>query len=135
MKKNEVEVGKTYVVKVSNKLVPVRLDSVSSYGGWNGTNLRTNRGVRIRSAMKLRKEYVPKPKTPPVEATVPSYGGFKEGDRVELSADEYNPRQVGKIVEAERGGMFIVELDKEFWDADDHDGIREVYFTDMKKIA
>ena len=55
MKKADVELGKTYVVKVSGHLVPVRLEAVSSYGGWVGRNLHTNREVHIRSAMRLRR--------------------------------------------------------------------------------
>lgn len=58
MLKSQVSIGKTYVAKVSNSLVRVRLDSVCSYGGWNATNLDTNRQVRIKSAAKLRKEVV-----------------------------------------------------------------------------
>lgn len=56
MKKSQVTIGKTYAVKVSGKIVPVRLDSVSPYGGWNATNMHTKREVRIRSAAKLRRE-------------------------------------------------------------------------------
>ena len=59
MKKTEVAIGKVYIVKVSGVLAKVRLDSESPYGGWNGTNLGTGRGVRIRSAAKLRRETSP----------------------------------------------------------------------------
>lgn len=62
MKKAEVSVGKTYVMKVSGKLTRVRLDTVCQYGGWNGTNLQTERSVRIKSAAKLRRECGPLPK-------------------------------------------------------------------------
>jgi hypothetical protein len=37
MKKNEIKVGECYTAKVSNRVVPVRIDSVNSHGGWNGT--------------------------------------------------------------------------------------------------
>ena len=56
MKKNEVKVGKVYVVKVSGHLVTVKLTSESPYGGWNGTNLYTGRPVRIKTAGRLRHE-------------------------------------------------------------------------------
>lgn len=56
MTKKEVKVGKTYVVKISGQLVHVRLDRESPYGGWEGTNLKTGRTVRIRTAAKLRQE-------------------------------------------------------------------------------
>ena len=54
MKKAEVVLGGVYVAKVSNKLVYVRIDDVSRFGGWNATNLNTDRQVRIKSAAKLR---------------------------------------------------------------------------------
>jgi len=55
MRKKDVVVGNVYMMKVSNRIVPVRLDSEATYGGgWHGTNLNTNRKVRIRTAGKLR---------------------------------------------------------------------------------
>lgn len=63
MKKNEVEIGKVYAVKVSGMICPVRITNESRFGGWDGTNLQTNRDVRIRSAMKLRYELEPNPET------------------------------------------------------------------------
>ncbi len=65
MKKADVQIGAVYTVKVSGKLVPVRLDSESVYGGWQGTNLDTGRSVHIRTAAKLRRPYQPRlPDTP-----------------------------------------------------------------------
>jgi hypothetical protein len=74
MMKSEVKIGGVYIAKVTNKLVQVRIDAVSRYGGWDGTNLSTSKKVRIRSATKLRsavggapaqKHNNKKPKTPP----------------------------------------------------------------------
>ena len=56
MKKNEVKVGHVYVAKVSDRLVPVRIDSVHSRQGWNATNTKTGRRVHIKSAQRLRRE-------------------------------------------------------------------------------
>lgn len=56
MKKNEISIGGTYIAKVSSKLVPVRIDRESPYGGWMATNTVTGREVRIRTAARLRKE-------------------------------------------------------------------------------
>jgi hypothetical protein len=62
MKKAEISVGKTYVMKVSGKLVPVQVLNVCRFGGWYGINTVTKRDVRIHSAAKLRREYgVPTP--------------------------------------------------------------------------
>ncbi len=54
MKKNEVKIGGVYMAKVTNKLVQVRIDAVSKYGGWTATSLASKKSVRIRSATKLR---------------------------------------------------------------------------------
>jgi len=54
VKKRDVEIGATYLVKVSGKLTKVRLTRPSPYGGWDGLNLATHREVRIRSAARLR---------------------------------------------------------------------------------
>ncbi len=54
MKKNEVKIGRVYTAKVTNKVVQVRIDAESRYGGWDATNLGTNKKVRIQTAQRLR---------------------------------------------------------------------------------
>ena len=54
MKKNEVKVGQTYVAKVGDRLVQVRIDSVHSRGGWNATDTKTGKRSHIKSAQRLR---------------------------------------------------------------------------------
>ena len=54
MKKNEVQVGGVYSAKVSDKVVEVRIDAENRHGGWDATNLATNKKVRIKSAQRLR---------------------------------------------------------------------------------
>src|ERR1700686_5109822 len=54
MKKQDVTLGQVYAVKVSGRIQPVRLVTVSPYGGWTGRNEKTGREIRIRSAAKLR---------------------------------------------------------------------------------
>ncbi len=54
MKKNDVKIGGVYTAKVTNKLVEVRIDAESRHGGWEATNLSTNKKVRIKSAQRLR---------------------------------------------------------------------------------
>ncbi len=56
MRKQDVEVGKMYAVKVSGKMAPVRIDRVSPYGGYDGINIRTGRSVRLRTAGRLQYE-------------------------------------------------------------------------------
>ncbi|GAB6166164.1 hypothetical protein JCM19992_21640 [Thermostilla marina] len=56
MKRDEVQIGKVYTARVTNRLVPVRIDGENRHGGWDGTNLATGKKVRIKSARKLRGE-------------------------------------------------------------------------------
>jgi len=54
MKKHEVKIGGTYLAKVSEKVVQVRIDAENPHGGWDATNLATKKKVRIKSAQRLR---------------------------------------------------------------------------------
>jgi len=54
MKKAEVQIGETYAVKVSGRIVLVRLDRESPFGGYDGTNLKTGRRVHVKTAARLR---------------------------------------------------------------------------------
>lgn len=56
MKRKEVAVGRTYMAKVSGRIVPVTLIAESPYGGWNGVIEETGRAVHVRSAARLRWE-------------------------------------------------------------------------------
>ena len=71
MKKNEVKIGGIYIAKVTNRLVQVRINAESRYGGWDALNLLTRKKVRVRSAAKLRSAVVS-----PTAAT----GGKKDKD-------------------------------------------------------
>lgn len=53
MKKEQIQIGKRYVAKVSGREVIVRIDSESQYGGWNATNYMTGRKLRIKTAARL----------------------------------------------------------------------------------
>lgn len=54
MKKQDVRIGGTYMAKVTNKVVPVRIDAENRHGGWDATNMATNKKVRIKTAQRLR---------------------------------------------------------------------------------
>jgi hypothetical protein len=54
MKKNEVKVGGSYLAKVSDKVVAVRITGENPRGGWDATNEATGKAVRIKSAQRLR---------------------------------------------------------------------------------
>ena len=49
MKRQDVQIGSTYIAKVSGVLAKVRIS------GWRGKILATAREVRIRSAARLRR--------------------------------------------------------------------------------
>ena len=55
MKKNEINIGGTYICKVSGRLVPVRIVQENPLGGWTAINVTTGRGVRVQSAARLRR--------------------------------------------------------------------------------
>jgi hypothetical protein len=54
MKKESVKLGSTYAAKVNGQIVPVRLEKANPHGGWDGVNLNTRKGVRIRGSQRLR---------------------------------------------------------------------------------
>lgn len=59
MKKKDVQIGKTYIAKVSNKLVPVKILRDAPYGfrgGWIALNTTTGREIHVKSAARLRRE-------------------------------------------------------------------------------
>ena len=71
MKKNDVKVGGLYAAKVTDKVVPVRIDAENAHGGWDGVNQATGKKVRIKSAQRLRGPW-PKKATPMVAEKGPS---------------------------------------------------------------
>ncbi|MBB3205430.1 hypothetical protein FHS27_001230 [Rhodopirellula rubra] len=54
MKKADVKIGGEYFAKVTNKKVTVRIDAENASGGWDATNLATNKKVRIKTAARLQ---------------------------------------------------------------------------------
>jgi hypothetical protein len=60
VKKKDVKIGGHYAIKHTssgyNRLNVIRIDSECRYGGWNATNLKTGRAIRIKSNTKLRFE-------------------------------------------------------------------------------
>ena len=55
MKKTDVQINATYLVKVAGNLVPVRIDAEHENGGWLGTSRKTGKQIRIKSPQRLRK--------------------------------------------------------------------------------
>lgn len=63
IRKKDVEIGGYYAIKhtSSPRLIVIRIDGESLYGGWNATNLKTGRQIRIKSNTKLRYKVVQNP--------------------------------------------------------------------------
>lgn len=97
MRKADVRIGATYTVKVSGRLVPVRVDGVSPFGGWDGTNLQTRRAVRIKSAQRLRPRV-----TPAVTTAVPASAADEHRARY---PEQYAHPLVGKKVTFDNDGQ------------------------------
>ena len=55
MKKADVQIGASYLVKVAGNLVPVKIDEEHSNGGWVGTSRKTGKQIRVKSPQRLRK--------------------------------------------------------------------------------
>ena len=70
MKKNDIKIGSTYTAKITNRVVPVRIDRTNPHGGWDATNLTTKKKVRIKSAAKLRGEHRDGAKAEPATSRV-----------------------------------------------------------------
>jgi hypothetical protein len=83
MQKHNVQIGTTYIVKVSGTLAKVRITREHPRGGWYGTNLATGREIRIRTAARLRSEVKPPGEERPAQIRNPRLPDF--------SADELRP--------------------------------------------
>jgi hypothetical protein len=55
MKKSDVQIGATFLVKVAGNLVPVKITREHDNGGWEGTSVKTGKTIRIKTAQRLRK--------------------------------------------------------------------------------
>ena len=56
MKKQDVKIGRVYLVTVSGKRARVRLTGENPNGGWDGRNIDTKRKVRVKTAGRLQRE-------------------------------------------------------------------------------
>ena len=56
MRKEQIEIGKRYVVKWYDRIIIVRIESESLYGGWNVTDIRKCRRIRIWKAAQILHE-------------------------------------------------------------------------------
>jgi hypothetical protein len=83
MKKTDVQIDATYLVKVAGNLVPVRIDAEHDNGGWLGTSRKTGKQIRIKSPQRLRKRL---DDAAPVAAKAKDATAPTERDTVERAA-------------------------------------------------
>jgi len=109
MKKSEVKIGSVYTAKVTNKLVQVRIDAESRYGGWDATNLATGKKVRIKSPARLRggAGAAKKAKTKPAKAETTAARnaaaqGKTPGGKAKRAKGEKKPKRVSGLDAAAR---------------------------------
>jgi hypothetical protein len=138
MQKQNVHIGRTYIVKVSGTLAKVRLTREHPRGGWYGTNLATGREIRIRTAARLRSEVKPAGERGREQVRNPRLPGFSadelrrvvERAKAEILADVASgtvPRTCASFSELHDytdangyGGAFERPFDNEetdFWNA------------------
>lgn len=65
IRKKDVKVGSYYAIKHTSspngRLIVIKIEGESIYGGWNALNLKTGRLIRVKSNTKLRYEVVLNP--------------------------------------------------------------------------
>jgi hypothetical protein len=91
MNSSEVIVGGTYLAKVTDKVVPVRIDQANPHGGWDATNLVTNKTVRIKSAQRLRGPAPDRAASPRSEAEKPAKASKGAGAKADKPAKPKEP--------------------------------------------
>ena len=101
MKKDQVQIGGTFVAKVSGKLATVRIDAESRFGGWDATNVSTRRRVRIKSAQRLRREVRPEPTDVPDDRVIVPDITPDEQRRLDAQADAETQAEARMEAEAE----------------------------------
>jgi len=111
MKKNEVKIGGLYVAKVSDRLVEVRIDSTNTHGGWNATNTRTGKHIRVKSAQRLRGEAKNTAKAAVVDDEKPETAGVVATKKAKPRATkrEKKPKRIGAL---DAAAQVLAQADK-----------------------
>ncbi len=95
MKSSDVRIGQTYLAKVTDKVVPVRIDAerpASGGGGWDATNMATGKKVRIKTAQRLRGR-APAPAPAAAAATGKHEAGAKPAAPAGRAKKSLTPRE------------------------------------------
>jgi hypothetical protein len=109
MKKSEVKIGGTYIAKVTNKVVQVRIDAESRYGGWDAVNLETGKKVRIQSPARLRGE-AEATATEPTANEKPKRGKAKKADSEKKTKRISGLDAAAKVLEESGQPMTVKEM-------------------------
>jgi hypothetical protein len=83
MKKDEIQVGGTYLAKVGTRMVEVRVERENGRGGWDASSIATGKPVRLKDPKHLK----------PVKAkaateAVPAPAAAQAGDAAPAAAPE-----------------------------------------------
>jgi hypothetical protein len=112
MKKNEVQVGGTYLAKVGARSVEVRIESENAKGGWNAVSVASGKPIRVKNPQHLRPAKSADATGPAVEtdaaadapgdaADIEQPAPADDADLVPLTALDKQKRAAGK---SKRGG-------------------------------
>jgi hypothetical protein len=88
MKKDEVEVGGTYLAKVGTRMVEVRVERENGRGGWDASSVATGKPIRLKDPKHLRPVKAAKGATSPAAgAGQPEAASAGDGPQEPASGD------------------------------------------------
>jgi len=101
MKKEDVQINATYLIKVAGNLAPVTITRHHAGGGWEGTSVKTGKTIRIKSPQRLQKRLAEKQAKskdgkPAREPAAPSATGAKRGAKATKDAKAAGKRDTGE---------------------------------------
>ena len=111
MKKSEVKIGGVYSARVTDKVVPVRINAAKGTG-WSATNMATGKTIYIKSAQRLRgkaKGVAAKPAAPKATKSPTAATGAKPPAKATTKA---KPKKAAtRAKQGEKGGKKPSGLD------------------------
>jgi hypothetical protein len=63
MRREQVQLGQTYVAKINGHLQPVRVLRESIWGGWDCRDRVSGREIRVKTSAKLRRVFGEEPQS------------------------------------------------------------------------
>jgi hypothetical protein len=139
MKKADVHLGATYLVKVAGNLVPVKIDREHDNGGWEGTSVKTGKTIRIKSPQRLRKrldEEKPKPDGDPTRKPAAAKSEAKDNADKRMSCLDAAAKVLDEAGEPMNTmDMFNAMVTAEYWSSDKATPQNTIYAAILREIA